>query len=220
MHFEILVEDQSGKRALDILVPKIIGGLHTFRVTSYNGLGRMPKNLSSGGDPSKRLLLSNLPRILAGYGKTFANYAENYAAAVILICDLDKRCLKAFRQDLLRILDACNPRPNARLCIAVEEGEAWFLGDLPAVQSAYPRAKSAVLKAYVNDSICGTWERLADAIYSGGSTALEAKGWQAVGAEKYQWADRISAHMDVDNNASPSFAYLRQTLLTLVENPT
>ena len=25
MHFEILVEDQSGKKALDILVPKMIG---------------------------------------------------------------------------------------------------------------------------------------------------------------------------------------------------
>jgi hypothetical protein len=25
MHFEILVEDQSGKKALDILIPKLIG---------------------------------------------------------------------------------------------------------------------------------------------------------------------------------------------------
>ena len=32
MHFEILVEDQSGKIALDIFVPKIIGTAHTFRV--------------------------------------------------------------------------------------------------------------------------------------------------------------------------------------------
>ena len=32
MHFEILVEDQSGKRALDILVPNIIAGSHTFKI--------------------------------------------------------------------------------------------------------------------------------------------------------------------------------------------
>ena len=32
MHFEILVEDQSGKKALDILVPKIIGDNHTVSV--------------------------------------------------------------------------------------------------------------------------------------------------------------------------------------------
>ena len=32
-----------------------------------------------------------------------------------------------------------------------------------------------------------------------------AKGWQAVGAEKSQWAEKITPHMDVTNNASPSF---------------
>lgn len=31
MHFEILVEDQSGKRALDILVPEIIGAQSTLQ---------------------------------------------------------------------------------------------------------------------------------------------------------------------------------------------
>ena len=45
MHFEILVEDQSGKKALDILIPKLIGLEHTFKVHSYKGIGRIPKNL-------------------------------------------------------------------------------------------------------------------------------------------------------------------------------
>jgi hypothetical protein len=38
MHFEILVEDQSGKKALDILVQKIVGNDHTFRIIPYNKL--------------------------------------------------------------------------------------------------------------------------------------------------------------------------------------
>ena len=38
MHFEILVEDQSGKRALDFLVPKIVAKPHTFRVISWEML--------------------------------------------------------------------------------------------------------------------------------------------------------------------------------------
>lgn len=71
------------------------------------------------------------------------------------------------------------------------------------------------MNAYVNDSICGTWEHLADAIYNGGSSALSAKGWQAVGAEKLQWAEKITPHMNVTNNASPSFAYFKQKLLEL-----
>jgi hypothetical protein len=216
MHFEILVEDQSGKKSLDILVPKIIGDGHTFNVYPYKGIGRIPKNLTANGDANKRILLDQLPRLLRGYGNTFANYPENYPAAVILVCDLDDKCLKTFRQELFNILNTSHPKPETRFCIAIEEGEAWFLGDIPAVKSAYPKAKDAVLNTYVNDSICGTWERLADAVYNGGSAALCAKGWQAVGAEKSQWAEKISPHMDVANNASPSFVYFRGRLLELV----
>jgi len=215
MHFEILVEDQSGKKALDILVPKIIGDEHTFNVHPYKGIGRIPKNLTANGDAGKRVLLDQLPKLLRGYGKTFANYPADYSAAVVLVCDLDVKCLKAFRQELLAILNACNPRPETRFCIAIEEGEAWFLGDIPAIKSAYPKAKDAVLNTYVNDSICKTWERLADAVYHGGAAALIAKGWQAVGAEKSQWAEKIAPHMDVANNASPSFVYFRGKLLEL-----
>jgi hypothetical protein len=127
--------------------------------------------------------------------------------------------LKAFRQELFNILTTCNPQPEARFCISIEEGEAWFLGDIPAIKAAYPSAKDAVLGAYRNDSICGTWECLADAVYNGGSTALFDKGWQAIGAEKSQWAEKISPHMDVNNNASPSFTYFKQKLLDLAKDP-
>ncbi len=217
MHFEILVEDQSGKKALDMLVPRIIGDDHTFSVHSYKGIGRIPQNLAASRDANKRILLDQLPRLLRGYGKSFVKYPPEYSAAVILVCDLDDKCLKAFRQELLNILNSCNPQPKTRFCIAIEEGEAWFLGDIPAIKSAYPRAKGAVLNAYENDSICGTWEILADAVYYGGSTSLSAKGWQAIGAEKSQWAEKITPYMDVDNNASPSFRYFRGKLLELVE---
>lgn len=45
MHFEILAEDQSGKKALDILIPKLIGNQHQFKVRPYKGIGHIPKNL-------------------------------------------------------------------------------------------------------------------------------------------------------------------------------
>ncbi len=215
MHFEILIEDLSGKKALDILIPNLIGLEHTFKVHSYKGIGRIPKKLGSNTDASKRILLTQLPKLLTGYGKTFANYPDNYPAAVILVCDLDAKCLKFFREELYTILDACNPRPDTRFCIAIEEGEAWFLGDIPALKKAYPKAKDAVLNTYVNDSICGTWEKLADAIFPGGSTTLSNKGWQAIGAEKSKWAEKITPHMDVNNNASPSFAYFRTKIMEL-----
>ena len=154
MHFEILAEDASGKKALDILIPKIIGDQHTFRVIGYKGIGRIPKNLTSGTDASTRLLLDQLPRLLRGYGKTYTGYPENYPAAVILVCDLDDRCLKTFRQELFTVLNACNPKPETRFCLAIEESEAWLLGDVPALKVAYPKLKNDVLNGYKNDSIC------------------------------------------------------------------
>ena len=212
MHFEILVEDQSGKKMLDMLVPKIIGTEHTFFVHPYKGIGRIPKDLRGKTEPKKRILLDQLPRLLAGHGKTFANWPGDCHGAVIVVCDLDDKCLKTFRQELLTILNSCNPQPETRFCIAIEEGEAWFLGDIPAIKVAYPKAKDVVLSAYTNDSICGTWETLADAVYPGGSKTLSSQGWQTIGFEKTKWAEAISPYMNIEQNNSPSFCYFRTKL--------
>ena len=216
MHFEVLVEDQSGKKALDILIPKIIGDQHGCKVTAYKGTGPIPKNLKSSTDASKRILLDQLPKLLRGYGKTFAKYPANYPAVVIVVCDLDTKCLKEFRQELFTVLSACNPKPETRFCIAIEEGEAWLLGDIPAIKAAYPKAKDNVLSRYKNDAICGTWELLADAVSQGGVNGLKKKGWAAVGQEKSIWAERIAPHMDVAINASPSFCYFQKKIRELI----
>ncbi len=215
MHFEILVEDQSGKKALDVIVPKIITGRHTFRVIPYKGIGRIPRGLKASSDANRRILLDQLPRLLRGYGRAFFNYPADSPAAVILVCDLDDKCLRAFRAELYAILNSCDPKPLTRFCVAIEEGEAWFLGDIQAIKSAYPKAKEAVLEGYDNDSICGTWEFLADAVFNGGAAALSAKGWQVIGAEKSRWAEAISPHMTIENNDSPSFQYFREKLREL-----
>lgn len=65
MHFEILVEDISGKIDLEILVPKIINTeQHTFHIHSYKGIGHIPQGLKSTSDPKKRILLDQLPRLI------------------------------------------------------------------------------------------------------------------------------------------------------------
>ena len=217
MHFEVLVEDPSGKSALDIFMPKVIGRGDTYRVISYRGIGHVPRDLKGSTDPKKRLLLNQLPRLLRGYGRTFRSYPEHYRASVIVVCDLDERCLKEFRRELNVILEACQPSPVTRFCFAVEEGEAWLLGDLSAVVAAYPRGDATVLRRYRQDAICGTWELLADAVHHGGATALKGAGWQAIGREKATWAAHIAPYVDVERNASPSFRYFRKQVRTLAQ---
>ena len=216
MHFEILVEDQSGKKTLEILMPKIIGEQDTFGLHFYGGIGHIPKNLKNETDVNKRVLLTQLPRLLRGFGKTFANYPANFPAAVIIVCDLDRRCLKKFRQELFDVLNTCNPKPETRFCIAIEEGEAWLLGDIPAIKAAYPKAKVNILNSYQNDSICGTWELLADAIFAGGSTVLKRKPWYVIGREKSIWAEKIAPEMDINKNSSRSFCYFRDKIRALI----
>ncbi|MCP4407605.1 MAG: DUF4276 family protein, partial [Gammaproteobacteria bacterium] len=157
MHFEILVEDASGKIALKSIVGKILGPNgqdHSYKIISYKGIGRIPKDLRGTTDPRKRILLDQLPKLLRGYGKSL----QGFPAAVVVVVDLDDKNCRVFKREMLDILNVCNPQPTTLFRIAIEEGEAWLLGDRKAVQAAYPRVKKQVLNGYMQDSICGTWE--------------------------------------------------------------
>ena len=204
MHFEILVEDVSGKIALESILEKILGPNrqdHTYKIIPYKGIGHIPKDLRGTTDPQKRILLDRLPKLLRGYGKSL----QDFPAAVVVVVDLDDKDCLVFKQEMLDILDDCNPQPTTLFRIAIEEGEAWLLGDRNAVTAAYPRAKERVLNTYAQDSICGTWEKLADAVYPGGSQKLKQLGWPHTGQAKCEWAKNIAPRLDVEANQSRSF---------------
>ncbi len=81
--------------------------------------------------------------------------------------------------------------------LAIEETEAWYLGDQTAVLKAFPRAKVSVLAGYVQDSQGGTWEVLANAVYPGGAAEVKRAGWPLPGQLKHEWADKIGPHVDL-----------------------
>ena len=214
MHFEVLVEDRSGSIALESIMRKILGEngtVHSWQIYPYRGLGRIPGNLRGVTDPKARILLDRLPSILQGYGKRL----QGFPAAVVVVADLDDKDCIPFKQELLDVLNSCNPRPNTLFRIAIEEGEAWLLGDRAAVKAAYPDARDAVLDGYAQDSICGTWEVLADDIHPGGSAHLKALGYPPAGMAKCEWARNIAPHMDVENNNSKSFQVFRDGVRNL-----
>lgn len=213
MHIEILVEDSSGEKLLAALLPKLLGeqgNPHSWRVHAYKGIGRIPKNLNAGADPVKRILLDQLPRLLQGYGRTPG------IDAVVVVLDADKRNCVDFLTELTALAAGCKPAPNTLFRLAIEEVEAWYLGDSLALTGAYPRAKSDVLNGYVQDGSCNTWELLADAVYRGGSAAIRKAGWPLPGQVKHEWAKKIGPLLDPDRNLSPSFGKLRDGLRRLV----
>ncbi len=209
MHIEVLVEDSSGAKLIEILLPKIIGpqgAPHTWRIKPYKGIGRIPAGLTSRADPAKRILLDQLPRLLSGYGKT------PWVDAVVVICDSDSRNCKEFLLELNAVLKQCDPAPNTLFRLAIEEMEAWFLGDRRALLNAYPRAKKDVLNRYAQDSVCGTWELLAEAVHPDGLKEIKKNGYRLSGQLKHDWAEKIGPGMDVEDNQSPSFGKFRDGL--------
>ena len=213
MHIEVLVEDSSGEKLLAQLLPQILGeqGVpHTWRLKSYKGVGRIPKGLTAKADPAKRMLLDQLPRLLQGYGKTPG------IDAVVVMVDTDRQDCKLFLQELKSLVAGCNPAPRTLFRLAIEEMEAWYLGDRIALQRAFPRAKREVLDRYVQDSVCGTWELLADAVHAGGAAAIKKVGWPLPGQLKHEWAEKIGPFMSLDHNASPSFGKFRDGLSKLI----
>jgi hypothetical protein len=212
MHLEVLVEDASGAKLLESILPQFLtpDSVHSFRIHSYKGIGHVPKGLKPKTDANKRILLDQLPRVIAGLTRTPG------IDSILVVLDSDDRDCAAFLKSLKELGQTHKSEEKTIFRLAIEEVEAWYLGDRSAILAAYPRAKAAVLDKYVQDKVCGTWELLADAIYPGGSAALIKVGWPLPGQIKFEWAARIGPHMTPTNNQSPSFAKLCEALRRLV----
>jgi len=189
MHLEILVEEPSAKEALDIIVKCILGRTHSFVVHPFNG---------------KPDLLKKLPSRLRGY----RHYINENMRIVVLI-DADEGSCLALKRKLDCIAHSVGLTTKTDNCaschimnrIVVKELEAWFWGDIYAVNRAYPRIPVGL----VNKSKY----RNPDAIGGGTCEALEREFKRyrifTTGLPKREVAKNIAMHMLPERNTSPSF---------------
>lgn len=206
MHLEVCVEDASGKIFLESIFPRIIRKDVTWRVHGYRGIGRIPRGLQSTENAEHRIILDSLPKLIRGCANT------PHVSALLIVVDTDQKNCADFLAELRSVHDQVAPQANVVFRLAIEEIEAWLLGDPDAIEAAYPNVVKSKLASYKQDSICGTWEVLADAVHPGGSEALRNAGWPAPGQAKCRWAETIPPHMDFSANASPSFKKLLEAL--------
>ena len=210
MRLEILVEGTTEEAVLKVLLKKIIKETdkgHTWAIHPHRGIGSIPKNLAREPKKSNSTLLHNLPAKIRAYGKDKDN-----DLVVIVLVDLDNKDCKKFKKEIEDIFNFYSPVFDFLVRLAIEELEAWFLGDKTAVKKTYPNVRENVLDSYKQDSICGTWETLAEAVYKGGVKELHSrygKRSSQILGQKRKWARNICHHMDVDNNESPSFRCFR-----------
>lgn len=204
VYFQFLVEDISGEKLICRVMDKIlpVSGEVSYGCKSFRGIGGLKKG-SSATQIKTDKLLNDLPLYLKGFDKSL----QGIKAAIIIVLDNDKRDTREFEKELEKAAEDANIMIDHVFCIAVEEMEAWLLGDHNALISAYPNAREAALRDYVQDSICGTWEILANAVYKGGLKQFkkDCPTFREVGKYKSEWADKIGEYLSLEENLSPSF---------------
>lgn len=204
MHFQYLVEDQSGAALIRILMQKIVELYPnaTYDCKGFRWIGGFTRK-----NTIKETKTGKLLNDLATYLRGFDRSLQSFPSVIIVVLDSDDHDVQQFRSELEAVAMQNMIKIDHVFCLAVEEIEAWLLGDRHALLSAYPHAKMHVLNTYVQDSICGTWEVLADAVYPGGTSKLsrEHASFIEIGKLKAEWAQNIGIHMDLKSNESPSF---------------
>lgn len=189
MRLHFLVEGPAEVQLLKGLLPRLIPQ-HTFQIYPHQGKGKLRDNPSLRPDPKHRGVLDQLPATLRAWGKSLSPQTDR----VVVLVDSDNDDLKWLIEKLSEMLTTISPAPACLFRVAVEEVEAWYLGDWPALKRAFPKARKTQWRKYRQDTVCGTWEIFQQIIQD----SLERKPY---------WGQKIGVELGVDeeSNASMSF---------------
>lgn len=203
MTIHVLVEGPSERAFLDRWTPMLLPD-QNIRVHPHQGKGTLPKAVADPPDRKRRGLLDQLPATLRG----LAAALDQDIDGVLVLLDADDDDIDLLVANIRDVAKICAPRLRVNVSVAVEEMEAYYLGDLRALQHVYPAADMKVARAYVPDSICGTWELFGQVVGDGGGN-------------KVAWAEAMGPHVTTRpaRSRSPSFRDMIHQMNALVPLP-
>lgn len=191
----IFVEEISMEAALQQLMPKLLQDTE-FEIFRFQ---------------CKDDLLKNLPARLRAYSSWLPP-----EWAILVLVDRDNSDCRELKQQLEAVAKQSGlstktqggDRFQVVNRIVIEELEAWFFGDWPAVKQAYPRVPDNIpQKSAFRDPDAikgGTWEAL--------ERVLKKAGYFSAGLNKLQCAREVATHMTPDANRSASFQAFVQAI--------
>ncbi len=225
LRLEILVEDRSGAMIVEALLRKEIERLarkiaphQAVHIEAYvrphQGLGHFPEHPEKKPSPMAGGLLNQLPAKLRAYERF-----QKHTPCLLLLCfDSDEHDPDQMRARVEQLIQENAPNLRTVIGIAIEELEAWILGDELAIQAAYPHYDRMLYEAYEQDSVGHTWERLCHILEGDKAERIIEEDYPTSGRYKTQWAARISPELDPERNVSPSWqAFRRATVRALKE---
>lgn len=203
LHF--FVEGPSERAFVEAWASRFARG-HVIRVHPHQGKGQLPRDLSARPNPLRRGMLDQLPAKLRAFSASPPSQAEGF---LVLVDADDDDCVE-LKAKLDNAASHCAPDLQVVNRIAIEELEAFYLGDLRAIRSAFPQANTALLRRHVPDSVVegGTWELFARVIDDDSR-------------DKVAWAEAMGRRLTVRpaQSRSPSFQALCRGIQRLVGRP-
>jgi hypothetical protein len=174
----ILTEEPSIKNVFEVVLPQILPQNVRFRILVHQGKNDLEKALAE-----KIVSLSKID-----------------GAKILITIDQDANDCKELKQKLIEIInDNCSC--NYKIRIVCKELESWFLGDLPAIEKAFPRFKSISFRKKAQlknvDKVKGKPSDFLIRIIP------EFKDRKKL--PKLEFSKKIAPLLDIHNNTSPSF---------------
>ena len=202
MQVEFLLEEESAEDALRHLLPHLLPAHYVPRFRVFAGW---------------QDLMGQLPSLLRGYKRRITQPGQQELRIVVLL-DADGMAeARAQKQEeaatsagLLTYQQADEGQLfHVFNALAIQELEAWFLGDREAIMTAYPKVKLHHFKG--TDQKPDNPPKPNDVLWR----VLKEAGLFTAGKRKREWAETIAPHLDPERNMSTSFQYFRQGLVLL-----
>jgi hypothetical protein len=168
-----LLEEPSIKNVLEQLLPQVVHPHITYICISYQG---------------KQDLAQSIPRKI----KAFQNAPKT---KFIIVHDQDSHDCKKLKSELLKICQATGNQ-NVLIRIVCHELEAWFLGDLAAVEKAYDLKPNSLSKQQSKQKY-----RDPDQLNSAKQELKKLVNEYYPGTH----SKKIAPHLSITNNKSRSF---------------
>jgi hypothetical protein len=175
-HIEFLLEERSMMLALRTILPRILPEGYALDrnvfLRPHNGKSDLQKSI-----PAKARVFSSFHR----------------PARIVIIHDQDSNDCQKLKADLLNLVKQ-NGNCPALIRIACRELEAWYLGDMDAVQKVYPKFKAAQHRSSAKF-------RNPDKVNASAELQRLIEGFQKGFA-----AREIPQYLEIEKNNSPSFS--------------
>lgn len=184
----IFTEEPSLKIVLETILPKILPQNVYFEIYSHQGKQDL-----------ERALTSTLPTI-----------SKIPGAKILVTRDQDSSDCKELKQNLLQII-GLNCHCDFLIRIVCRELEAWYLGDMAAIEKAYPRFKAV---QYTNKSEYRNVDKLQNPNRELLKIIPEYSNREYL--PKLETAEYISPFLNFEKNKSESFNQTINAILKLI----